>query len=41
MGDGVQVGFQVNFVIVFVILLCRVDSPNPCPWDILVLDLFI
>ena len=28
-----EVGFRVNFVIVSVIVLCRLDSPNPGPWD--------
>ena len=36
-----EVGFRVNSVIGFVTVLCRVDSPNPRPWDTRVLDLFI
>ena len=38
-----EAGFRVNCICCycFVIFLCHVDSPNPCPWDIRVLDLFM
>ena len=36
-----EAGFRIDFVIVFVIVLGRVHSPNPCPWDTRLLDLFM
>ena len=44
-GDGVWSWFSgwfcYRFCYRFVIVLCRVHSPNPCPWDTRLLDLFM
>ena len=36
-----EAGFRVDFVIVFVIVLCLAQSPTLCPWDTRLLDLFM